>query len=77
MVAKVYARFKPDTKERDRWETIASARDAEKWGRFVALVVALMPNRPRTNMKKPPQAEALTRVTRIAGAGLEPATPAL
>ena len=31
MVAKVYARFKPDTEERDRWERIAAARDAEKW----------------------------------------------
>jgi integrase len=32
MVAKVYGRFKPDTEERDRWEHIASDRDAEKWG---------------------------------------------
>jgi integrase len=31
MVAKVYGRFKPDTEERDRWERIASERDAEKW----------------------------------------------
>jgi hypothetical protein len=31
MVAKVYGRFKPDTEERDRWERIAAARDAEKW----------------------------------------------
>jgi hypothetical protein len=31
-VAKVYARFKPDTEERDRWERIASERDREKWG---------------------------------------------
>ena len=31
MVAKVYGRFKPDTEERDRWEKIAAARDAEKW----------------------------------------------
>ena len=31
MVAKVYARFKPDAEERDRWERIAAARDAEKW----------------------------------------------
>ena len=29
-VAKVYGRFKPDTEERDRWERIATARDAEK-----------------------------------------------
>ena len=33
MVAKVYARFKPDTEERDRWERIASTRDEAKWGR--------------------------------------------
>ena len=32
MVAKVYGRFKPDTEERDRWERIASDRDAEKRG---------------------------------------------
>jgi hypothetical protein len=31
MVAKVYGRFKPDTKERNRWERIAAARDVEKW----------------------------------------------
>jgi hypothetical protein len=31
----------------------------------------------RKNMKKPSQAATLTRVTRIAWAGLEPATPAL
>jgi len=31
MVAKVYGRFKPDTEERDRWERIASDRDAAKW----------------------------------------------
>jgi hypothetical protein len=31
MVAKVYGRFKPDAEERDRWEKIAAARDAEKW----------------------------------------------
>jgi hypothetical protein len=30
MVAKVYGRFEPDTEERDRWERIAAARDAEK-----------------------------------------------
>ena len=32
-MAKVYGRFKPDTEERDRWEKIASERDAEKWAR--------------------------------------------
>jgi hypothetical protein len=36
MVAKVYGRFKPDTEERDRWEQIAAARDAEKWRNSVA-----------------------------------------
>ena len=33
MVAKVYGRFKPDTEERDRWEKLAAARDAEKFER--------------------------------------------
>ena len=33
MVAKVYGRFKPDTEERDRWERIAAARDAERFER--------------------------------------------
>ena len=32
MVAKVYGRFVPTSQERDRWEAIASALDAEKWG---------------------------------------------
>jgi hypothetical protein len=40
MVAKVYGRFKPDTEERDRWERIAAARDAEKWRGSVAKGVA-------------------------------------
>jgi integrase len=40
MVAKVYGRFKPDTEERDRWERIAAARDAEKWAGRVATDVA-------------------------------------
>jgi integrase len=40
MVAKVYGRFKPDTEERDRWERIAAARDAEKWSGVVANPVA-------------------------------------
>jgi hypothetical protein len=40
MVAKVYGRFKPDTEERDRWERIAAARDAEKWPGVVANPVA-------------------------------------
>jgi integrase len=40
MVAKVYGRFKPDSEERDRWERIAAARDAEKWPLRVATDVA-------------------------------------
>jgi hypothetical protein len=40
MVAKVYGRFKPDTKERDRWERIAAGRDREKWPGGVATDVA-------------------------------------
>jgi hypothetical protein len=40
MVAKVYGRFKPDTEERDRWERIARAREAEKGPRRVATDVA-------------------------------------
>jgi len=31
MVAKVYRRFQPGTEERERWERIAEASDAEKW----------------------------------------------
>jgi hypothetical protein len=30
MVAKVYGRFSPNRQERDRWEAIAAALDAEK-----------------------------------------------
>ena len=37
MVAKVYGRFVPTSQERDRWEAIAAALDAEKWGRRGAL----------------------------------------
>ena len=40
MVAKVYGRFKPDSKERDRWERIAGARGREKWPGGVASSVA-------------------------------------
>jgi integrase len=37
MVAKVYGRFVPTSQERDRWEGIAPALDAEKWaGRGVS-----------------------------------------
>jgi hypothetical protein len=43
-VAKVYGRFKPDTEERDRWERIAAARDAEKWADVVANPVATEPS---------------------------------
>ena len=40
MVARVYSRFKPDTEERDRWERMAAASDAEKWPSVVANFVA-------------------------------------
>ena len=40
MVAKVYGRLKPDTEERDLWERVAAARDAEKWSNRVAKDVA-------------------------------------
>ncbi|MEP7176929.1 MAG: hypothetical protein ABI860_10305, partial [Gemmatimonadales bacterium] len=40
MVAKAYGRFKPHTEERHRWEQLATARDAEKWGDVVATDVA-------------------------------------
>jgi integrase len=33
MVARVYGRFVPTSQERDRWEGIAAALDAERWGR--------------------------------------------
>jgi hypothetical protein len=42
-VAKVYGRFKLDTEERDRWERIATARDAEKGTRGVAMNLAAPP----------------------------------
>jgi hypothetical protein len=32
MVLKIYGRFVPSSHERDRWEGIAAALDAEKWG---------------------------------------------
>jgi hypothetical protein len=40
---KVYGRFKPDSEERDRWERIAAARDAETWPDRVAKDVASQP----------------------------------
>jgi integrase len=77
MVAKVYGRFKPDAEERDRWERIAAARDREKWSGRVATDVPLLRKSQGIGMKRPSQALMLARVTGIAGAGLEPATPAL
>jgi hypothetical protein len=76
-VAKVYSRFKPDTGEGDRWERIAAARDAEKWAHGGATVVPASRTMARKYMKKPPQGVTLAMVIRIAGAGLEPATPAV
>jgi hypothetical protein len=54
MVAKVYGRFKPDTEERDRWERIAAARDAEKWSGGVANSVATTGNEAEKAHEKSP-----------------------
>ncbi len=40
MCSKVYARFTPNTVERDRWEGVAASSDEAKWGRLVATSVA-------------------------------------
>ena len=77
MVAKVYGRFKPDAEERDRWERIAAARDAEKWAGRVAKDVVIGAAESEKLHEQTPQVQRLARVTMIAGAGLEPATPAL
>jgi integrase len=78
MVAKVYGRFKPDTEERDRWERVAATRDAEKWrGRVAADVANVSANSEKPHeqsLATPWESEASQE---IAGAGLEPATPAL
>ena len=77
MVAKVYGRFKPDTEERDRWERLAMARDAEKWPNRVARDVA----GEREKSEKVDEESPATHYEREASgdsrAGLEPATPAL
>jgi integrase len=58
MVAKVYGRFKPDTEERDRWERIAAARDAEKWpGRVAKDVATDAANGERLNEQTPASSE--------------------
>ena len=75
VLAKLYGRFKPDTEERDRWEWIAAGRDREKNGPVV--VPLIVPERRRTYMSKAPQPFLRARLCKIAGAGLEPATPAL
>ncbi len=77
MVAKIYGRFKPDTEERDRWERIAAARNIEKWPKKVPREVPRTVTDFTPYMKSPPQVRSLVGVTMIAGAGLEPATPAL
>lgn len=77
MVAKVYGRFNNPTLRSvtggSVWLMCAVARN----GPVVVGSVAKERETVRTNMKKPPQALIPARVTMIAGAGLEPATPAL
>jgi integrase len=77
MVAKVYGRFKPDTEERDRWERIAAARDAENGPAWLPIRLPRQGRTPRKHMKIAPQPLGIARLPMIAGAGLEPATPAL
>jgi integrase len=77
MVAKVYGRFKPDTEERDRWERIAASRDAEKWPRSGAKGGAKDVETLHNPHEESPQLSLSARLSMIAGAGLEPATPAL
>jgi integrase len=54
MVAKVYGRFKPDTEERDRWERLATARDAEKWAGRGAKGVASRSGDAQTSHEESP-----------------------
>ena len=77
MVAKVYGRFKPDTEERDRWERIATGRDRKKWPGRVATDVASAVEEPENLHEESPQLMRSARLRIVAGAGLEPATPAL
>ena len=59
MVAKVYGRFKPDTEERDRWERLAAARDAEKWpGRVATDVANDAENTEKSHEQTPASADA-------------------
>jgi hypothetical protein len=77
MVAKVYGRFKPDTEERDRWS--ASRRHGMLRNGPAELPTRLprQGRRLRKHMKRAPQQLGIARLSMIAGAGLEPATPAL
>jgi hypothetical protein len=77
MVAKEYGRFKPDTEERDRWERIATTRDQEKWPRGVAKDVATRRSEGEKAHEETPATLGECEASAIAGAGLEPATPAL
>ena len=73
----VYGWFKPDTEERDRWEQAAAARDEAKWSGLVAKRVAKELARPTNLDEQSPASPGSARLGMIAGAGLEPATPAL
>ena len=77
MAAKIQGRFKPDSEKSDRWERVAGARGREQWPAMVANRVARTTVTQRNNMNKTPASDDASEVTRIAGAGLEPATPAL
>jgi hypothetical protein len=77
MVAKVYGRFKPDTEERDRWEQAAAARDEAKWSGLAAKRVAKEPPKLKNLDEQSPHLHGSAGLQMIAGAGLEPATPAL
>ena len=73
MVAKVYGRFKPDTESAIGGS--ASRRRATLKSGLATL--PRTPPTPRNYMKKAPQLDMNARLRMIAGAGLEPATPAL
>jgi len=53
MVAKVYGRFVPTDHERDRWERLAAARDAERWPSLGANLGAIAP----TKQGQPPPSD--------------------
>jgi hypothetical protein len=77
-----YGRFMPQATDRDRWEKRASERDAETLpGAHVSQVASKLPSKPPlplTVLKQTRHASHWAHVPyKIAGAGLEPATPAL